>query len=257
MLTVLTSGKAAPGVTTTACALATTWPRALLLADCDLAGGDVAPGLMAGRVGAETGLLSWSAAVRHETGPAAAASALLSHAVQIPEHPMLGLLPGFGTAAQGASFTAATWERLATALAAAPRSLGRDVLVDTGRLVGDRGCWPVVRAADLVLLVVRPSVRSVHAAHDALRRLRTELGDLGTVSALVVGAGPYSADEVAGTLGIPLAGRMPADGVSASVFSDGVAASGRGMRRSPLVRSAGEMARRLAAADRSRTSVSA
>jgi hypothetical protein len=40
---------------------------------------------------------------------------------------------------------------------------GRDVLVDAGRMVTDRGCWPVLQAADRVLLAVRPSVRSVHA----------------------------------------------------------------------------------------------
>ena len=42
MLTVVTSGKAAPGVSTSVWALALSWPRPLLVADCDPAGGDLA-----------------------------------------------------------------------------------------------------------------------------------------------------------------------------------------------------------------------
>jgi hypothetical protein len=245
MLIAVTSGKASPGVTTSVCALAAHWPRALLLADCDVAGGDIAPGLMAGRVGADTGLLSWSTVVRNGVGASMAASALLSHSVQVPEHPMLGLVPGFGTAAQGAFFTADTWERLAAALGATEASLGRDVLVDSGRLVGDRGCWPVLRRADQVLLAVRPSVRSVHAAQDAVRRIRGELGDLATVSVLVIGAGPYSSTEVAGALGLPLGGELPDDPSAAPALSDGVLVARRALRRSPLMRAASGLAQRL------------
>ena len=247
MLTVLTSGKAAPGVTTAACALAVNWPRALLLLDCDAAGGDVVPGLLAGRLESASGLLSWSAAVRNELGPSAAAAALLSHAVQVPEHPMLGVLPGFGTAAQGASFTRDSWERLATALRTVEHALGRDVLVDSGRLVGDKGCWPVLRAADRVLLAVRPSVRSVHAAQDALGRLRVELGDLAAVSALVIGAGPYSSTEVSGALGVPFAGSLPDDVRAAAALSDGLELGARALRRSSLMRAGVELAERLSA----------
>ena len=41
MLTAITSGKAAPGVTTSVWALALTWPRPVLVADGDPAGGDM------------------------------------------------------------------------------------------------------------------------------------------------------------------------------------------------------------------------
>lgn len=245
MLIAVTSGKAAPGVTTSVCALAAHWPRALLLADCDVAGGDIAPGLMAGRVGADTGLLSWSTVVRNEVGAKVAASALLSHAVQVPEQPMLGLLPGFGTAAQGASFTPATWERLAGALGAAEASLGRDVLVDSGRLVGYRGCWPVLLRADHVVLAVRPSVRSVHAAQDAVHRIRAELGDLTSVSVLVIGSGPYSSAEVAGALDLPVGGELPHDPGAASALSDGAVLARRALRRSLLMQAASALAQRL------------
>ena len=242
MLTVLTSGKAAPGTTTSAWALAMGWPRALLVADCDLAGGDMVAGRLAGRVDTDAGLASWAAAARHSTRAAVAASQLLSHALQIPEHPMLALLPGLTTSAQGSSFTTGVWDRLAGALSQAPSALGRDVLVDTGRLVDERGCWPVVRSADQVLVVVRPSVRSVSAAQDAVRRLRHELGDLVRVSALVVGEGPYPAREVVEAIGLPLAGVLPHDPVIAQALADGAQTSDRALRRSPLARAASALA---------------
>src|SRR4051794_18448898 len=146
----------------------------------------MAAGLLAGRVGLDRGLLSWSMAARRGVPATAAAALLIEHAVQVPERPQVWLLPGFATATQGASFTVETWERFALALAQSVAAVGRDVLVDAGRLVTDRGCWPVLRAADTVLLVVRPSVRSVHAAQDAAQRLRQQLGDLEQVATLVI-----------------------------------------------------------------------
>jgi MinD-like ATPase involved in chromosome partitioning or flagellar assembly len=246
MFTVVASGKAAPGVTTSTWALALSWPRPLLVADCDPAGGDMAPGLLAGRVGLDRGLLSWSTAARRGVPEKAAATLLAEHAVQVPERPQVSLLPGFATATQGASFTPETWERLALALQACPAAGGRDVLVDAGRLVTDRGCWQVLRAADRVLLAVRPSVRSVHAAHDAMQRLRSELGDLDRVAALVVGDGRYPAAEVAGALQLPLAGALPDDRTAAEVLSDGALSSPKTLRRSALLRAASSLAGKLA-----------
>src|SRR3954462_2806651 len=109
MFTVVASGKAAPGVTTSTWALALSGPRPLLVADCDPAGGDMAPGLLAGRVGLDRGLLSWSTAVRRGLAETAAATLLTEHAVQLPERPQVSLLPGSATATQGTSFTAETW----------------------------------------------------------------------------------------------------------------------------------------------------
>ncbi|CCH88559.1 conserved protein of unknown function; putative ATPase domain [Modestobacter italicus] len=247
MLTVLASGKAAPGVTTSAWALALSWPRPLLVADCDLCGGDMAPGMLAGRVGVDRGLLSWSAAARHDLPVAAAAALFAEHSVHVPEQPQVSLISGFATTTQGSSFTNRSWERLAAALERSAASLGRDAVVDAGRLVTDRGCWPVLRAADRVLLTVRRSVRSVHAAQDAVQRLRQELGDLATVSALVVGDGPYSAGEVAKALELPLAGVLPEDRAAAAVLSDGARLSTKAMQRSALMRAAASLAGTLAA----------
>ena len=156
MLTVVTSGKAAPGVTTATWALALTWPGPVLVADCDPAGGDMGPGLLAGRVSSEHGLLSWSTSARRGVPALTAASMLAQHVVELPERREVWFLPGFATSTQGFSFTDEIWERLALALARSSAAVGRDALVDAGRLVGDRGNWPVLRAADQVLLAVRP-----------------------------------------------------------------------------------------------------
>ena len=245
MLTVLVSGKAAPGVTTSALALALSWPRAVLVADCDPAGGDMAAGYLPGRVSADRGLLSWATAARRGVPAMAAATMFSGHVVQVPENPNVWLMPGFSTSTQGASFTSDAWERLALALERSAASAGRDALVDAGRLVGERACWPVLRAADLVLLTVRPSVRSVHAAQGAAMLLRTELGDLAKVAALVVGDGPYSAAEVADALGVPLCGTLPQDSRAAQVLSDGASVGGKALNRSALLKAAATLTTRL------------
>ena len=115
----------------------------------------------------------------------------------------------------------------------------------------------MLRAADQVLLTVRPSVRSVHAAQDAVRRLRQELGDLTTVTALVVGDGPYSAGEVAEALELPLVGVLPEDRAAATVLSDGGRMSVKSMRRSSLMRAATSLASKLAASAESASDVAA
>jgi hypothetical protein len=246
MLTVVTSGKAAPGVTTSTWALAMTWPRPLLVADCDPAGGDMAPGLLAGRVSTEHGLLSWSSSARRGIPAMTAATMFGQHVFGLPERPETWFMPGFSNATQGFSFTEETWERLALALERSWASIGRDAIVDAGRLVGERGNWPVLRTADRVLLAVRPSVRSVHAAQDATTKLRYELGDLLKVSALVIGSGPYSAAEVANSLGIALSGTLPEDRAVAAMFSDGARGSmAKAMQRSPLLKAAAVLGKRL------------
>jgi hypothetical protein len=119
---------------------------------------------------------------------------------------------------------------------------GRDALVDTGRLLSDRAGWPVLQSADQVLLAVRPTVRSVHAAQHAAALIVEELGDLGKVSAVVIGAGPYTASDVSGTLQVPLAGVLPHDPRASVVLSDGGSVTGS-LARSRLMRAAAGLAR--------------
>lgn len=246
MLTVVTSGKAAPGATTSAWALGLAWPRPVVIADCDPAGGDMAPGYLAGRVVADRGLLSWSAAARRGTPAMDAAAMFGAHAVELPEYRHIWLVPGFATATQAHSFTSETWERLALALERCSAAISRDALVDAGRLVGEQEYAPIFRAADHILLTVRSSVRSVHAAQSAAQRLRHDLGDLAKVSALVIGDGPYSSTEIATALDLQLAATLPFDRSAALLLSDAGKGKVGALGRSALLRAIRPLARRLA-----------
>jgi hypothetical protein len=244
MYTVVTSGKAAPGVSTSVWALALGCARPVLAADCDPAGGDMAPGLLAGRLLVDRGLLAWSTLARRGTPALTSAAMLAQFVAQLPERELVWFLPGFTNATQGGSFTQDTWERLALTFERVPAVYGRDVIVDAGRVVGERGNFPLVRAADQVLLAVRPSVRSVHAAQDALVKLRYELGDVSKVAALAIGEGPYPAGEIAKELGLPLVGHLPADPRAAAVLSDGARMWSR-FGSSSLMKAASRVASRL------------
>lgn len=245
MLTVLTSAKTAPGATTSCTALALAWPRPVLLADCDPAGGDIVPGLLPGRLVPDQGLLSWAAASRGV--PAVTAAGMFrENAVGLPERPHVWLLPGFMSVTQGYSFTSEVWERLASALEVCSASVGVDSLVDAGRLTSDRVPWPVLLAADAVVLTVRRSVRSIHAARTVVESLRFQLGDLAKVAVLVVGdSSDYTAGEVAAALGLPLVGTLPEDRRTAKVLTEGGAAGDATLRRAPLLKEAAKVAAEL------------
>lgn len=247
MLTVLTSGKAAPGTTTAAWALAMTWPRPVVLADCDPAGGDMAPGYLAGRAEANRGLLSWAAAARRGTPAMDAAAMIGAHAVALQEFAKVWLVSGFSTATHAHSFTAETWERLALALERCSAAIGRDAIVDTGRQVSTGDFTPMLRAADHVLVAVRSSVRSVHAAQAATQVLRAELGDLAKVSAILVGTGPYGTKEISDALGLSVSATLPFDRSAALMISDSGKGTASALSRSSLLRAARPLANRLAA----------
>jgi len=156
----VTGGKAGRGATTAALALGLSWPGPVLLVDADACGGDMVPGMLPGRVGTERGLLSWLVATRRNT---------VLESAQVAGR-ACGLVAGgpCGVADCRESNTAGSrslwprgvgngwlgyWRGELTAG-------GRDVIVDTGRL-SSGSCWPVLAVADQVLLVVRPTARSV------------------------------------------------------------------------------------------------
>jgi len=71
-LIAIASDKGAPGVTTAALALAAVWPRAVLLAECDPAGGDLAfrfPAADGGHLDPRRGVLSLAVAARRGMQP--------------------------------------------------------------------------------------------------------------------------------------------------------------------------------------------
>jgi len=235
MLITMVSGKASPGVTTATWALALGSPSPVLAVDADPGGGDMAAGLLFGRAPVDRGLLTWAAASRR-TSAVEAAAMIASHVVVMPEAPQVWLLPGVQNAGQAAAMDPASWDRIALALERATAS--RDVLVDCGRL-GEASAWPLIRAADRVVLVCRRSGRSIHAARNAAALVRARLGDLARVGLLVVDqAGPYEAAAIARELSMPLLGELPADRRTAEMLSDGAAAGLLSARRSKLIKSA-------------------
>ncbi|WP_157250578.1 hypothetical protein [Nonomuraea typhae] len=155
-LIVLAADKGAPGVTTAATALAAVWPRPVLLAECDPAGGDLAyrlPGADGGVLNPGKGLLSLGAVARRGIEPA-----------QIHEHTQkivggLDVLAGLTHGEQAGGLTW-LWGPLGRSLAGIP---GADVIADCGRL----GTYPhvndLIAEAALTVLLTRPSLD--HVAH--------------------------------------------------------------------------------------------
>src|SRR5215475_11096401 len=107
-LIAVAADKGAPGVTTTSVALAAVWPRPVLLAECDPAGGDLVyrlPGPDGGLLDRRRGLLSLAVAARHGLQPQ-----------HIGEHSQklgggLDLLAGVTSAEQGVGLDA-LWGQL-------------------------------------------------------------------------------------------------------------------------------------------------
>ncbi|MEV7012436.1 hypothetical protein [Streptosporangium sp. NPDC051022] len=155
-LIVLAADKGAPGVTTAATALGAIWPRAVLLAECDPAGGDLAyrlPAADGGVLNPARGLLTLGATARRGLQPE-----------QIYEHTQrivggLDVLAGLTHGEQAAGLTW-LWGPLGRTLAALPHA---DVLADCGRLGGHPEMAELVAEAALVVLFTRASLD--HVAH--------------------------------------------------------------------------------------------
>ncbi len=224
------SGKAAPGVTTTVCALASVWPRAVLVADCDPAGGDVlagwlSPWLAEGWLRTDVGLLSFTTSTRH--AGRATRECLRPHVQHVYAAPRVWLLVGVRDGAQSSSLGEPGWARLAEALT--EMSADTDVLVDCGR-IGPASPWPVLAAAGALLVVAQPTFRGVAGARAAVRALdrRVDPTGVGLLTCATTSA-TRTAREAARALELPLV------------------AAPRGLTRSPLVRSARSAAERLLA----------
>jgi hypothetical protein len=257
------SAKGSPGVTVSGLAFTLAWPRPVILAECDPAGGDLAAGFLRevsldGRglapLGASLrrGRLAtdlWGQLVDLAPGEATAMSRLV--------------LPGFTEPGQARAWTAGDvpggpsgWQELAalfTRLSSdhphvgdhshvgeAPAGWRGDVIADCGRLAAADRPAPVLAAADLVLLVARPVLGSLRAAAVGLAELSRH--GIGPVGLLMVGDGEYAPTECARQLGVRLIAALPADPAAARVLTHG----GRS-HRGRLLRAAAHTASALAA----------
>jgi hypothetical protein len=227
----LVSPGGSPGVTTTAVALALTWPRPVILAECDPGCGDILAGLFAGHLAASRGLLGLAfEAVRNSASLAAELEGQLMPLDGSGQQRFLAGIndprqaPGLGTA----------WHSIAAAFA----SQDADVIADCGRLgAGDGQPLAVLTEAACVVMVMRPSLRQVARAKPRIEMLSQLLDGPERIRILLIGDRGHKLGEISETLGVPVLAQLPDDPKTAAVLSDG---EGRRTRLSdkPLMRAA-------------------
>lgn len=248
-LIVIAADKGAPGVTTTALALAAVWPRPVLLAECDPSGGDLIyrfPAADGSALDPRRGLMTLAVAARRGLQP----RQLWEHTQKLSGG--LDVLTGVINAEQGASL-GALWGPLGDLFAALP---GGDVIADCGRLGADGRPYDLLTSASAVLLVTRPNPGDVIRLRDraaAVAAAASARGRRGLTPAVVVIAEQRTLRATADDVGRALAqGNVPATVVG------GIAADDKGaelmlgqwagkLDKTMLIRTARETAQQLAA----------
>ncbi|WP_030860724.1 hypothetical protein [Streptomyces sp. NRRL S-37] len=172
-LIALAADKGSPGVTTAAVALAAVWPRRVLLAETDPAGGDLvyrSAAAHGGPLNPNTGMLSIAATARRGLVP----DQLWDHAQ--PLSGGLDVLVGLGIAEQAAGL-AGLWPTLGHAFAALGDSphAPADVIADCGRISGDTPAVELFPHASLVLLVSRTEPEALARVRDRAAALANKL----------------------------------------------------------------------------------
>lgn len=173
----LASAKGAPGTTTTALALAATWPGGAVVADLDPVGGDV---IWRSRtpegepLDPDRGLLSLGADVRR-----GAEEARLADHLQASAHG--DVLVGLRSPEQVAGLGGA-WGHIPSVL----HAHDADVIVDCGRMVQSSPAMPVLQRADAVVFVVRPDLEGTAHLRERLSSLR-DLLDFGRPGGMPLG----------------------------------------------------------------------
>jgi hypothetical protein len=247
-LIVIAADKGAPGVTTTALALAAVWPRPVLLAECDPSGGDLVyrfPAAHGGSLDPRRGLLTLAVAARRGLQPG-----------QLWEHTQkmaggLDVLTGVINAEQGAGL-GTLWGPLGGLFAA---MAGGDVIADCGRLGADGPQYDLVTQAAVVLLVTRPHAGDVIRLRDraaAVASAASARGRRGFTSAVAVIADQRTLRATAAEVSQALAqGNVPA-GVVGGLADDPKGAEllrgewGGRLDKTLLIRTARETAQQLA-----------
>ena len=229
MMLSLLSIKGSPWVTTFGlAAVATRAPGEAVLAEVDPAGGDIA--IWAQSAYEPPGMMALAAAGRRGMTPELLAD--YERAVG----PGLAVLLGPTDGAQASAALATVGPQLAAALAARPGL----VLADCGRFSPTSPAAPMVAAAEVTVLMLRPEPAEIEHARcllPALRSLATE------VVAVVAGHKPFRAAEVGEFLGLEVVGVVDRDVRTAAGLAR--ATNLKALRRTPLVRAAATVLERL------------
>ena len=216
MIVVVASIKGAPGVTTTATALASTWSpgRKVLLVEADPFGGDLAAWF---GVAPSTGLWSLLAAGRRGLDP----HAVWEHAINLPTG--LAVLYGLASADQAVANEAA-WPAVAEALAA----LDADVVIDAGRLLPHfaGGIGPLLSVAQVLLVLCPPTLAGIVHLKTALPSLIATSSSR-QLLVLPTASKGFSSEEIASTLTINVAPTITHDPKGAAALSANASVSER------------------------------
>jgi hypothetical protein len=240
MLIAVASLKGSPGVTTFALALAARWPAPptearpaarCVVVEADPSGGDIATRF---DLASSPGLVSLAAAARRD----ADAGLLWRHTQALPGGlPVITAPPGADQARAALGALGPDTPTSAGVVQRAADRPGAVVIADCGRLDPDTPAVPVVRGADVLLVVT--GARAGDLAHLAARL--PGVGRWSRMRALLLVGEGYPAVEVSRELGVPVLARIPSDPRGAALLR------GRpGVRRTParsaLGRSAGQIA---------------
>src|SRR6266536_5496174 len=162
--------KGSPGVTTAALAIAAVWPRPVLLAECDAAGGDLLyrlPAADGGRLDPQRGLLSLAIASRRGIQP----HQVWRHTQKL--HGGLDILTGLVNAEQAGGLQL-LWGQIGKLLAEVPEV---DVIADCGRLGPDGPFYDLLAHACAVVLIARVTLEDVVRLRDRVIALARGLAN--------------------------------------------------------------------------------
>lgn len=209
MLVAVLSVKGSPGVTTVAVAVAARWPQPArtVVVEADPSGGDLAVRFS---LASTPGLLSLAAAARRSTDPAT----VWQHTQALPGGLPVVTAPPDADRARAALAELDPGPDAVGVLRRAADTPGAVVIADCGRIDAGSPAMPIVRAADVMVLLTGSHADDL--AHLA-RRLPAMGGWTPRPVLLLVGDG-YSTTEVARELGVPPLGRIPHDPAGAAVL---------------------------------------
>jgi hypothetical protein len=248
-LIAVAADKGAPGVTTTSVALAAVWPRPVLLAECDPAGGDIVyrlPSADGRRLDPRRGLLSLAVAARRGLQP----HQVWEHAQKL--HGGLDVLAGVTSAEQGAGLEA-LWGMVGGLLSRIPHA---DVIADCGRIGRDGPFYDLLAEAETVVLITRANLAEVVRLRERATALANGLqkrGRPGVRAGVVVVADHRAFKSALAEVGQVIgAERSPASVIGGLAYEPRSADQLRGqwggkLDKSLLIRTAREIAGHLAA----------